>query len=74
MAAVTLVPSRLFAGDFVDVEIPADADDGKVMMWNKTLQRAVWMTLAEVESYNSASGEPSLDFSDENNSMYLGWW
>lgn len=55
-------------------ERPDSGDDGKMLMYNATLGRAVWMTLAEVESYNSASGEPSLDFSDENNSMYLGWW
>lgn len=65
MASVTFVPSRLFGGDFIDVAVPTDADDGKALVWNKTLQMAVWGTTTTTPSYT-----PSLDFSDARNSMY----
>lgn len=69
MASATFVPAQLFSGDFTDAATPSDADDGKVLMWNKDLAMAVWMTLAEVAAYGS-SYSPSLDFSDARNSMY----
>jgi hypothetical protein len=68
MASATFVPSRLFGGDFTDVEAPNNDDDGKVLMWNKDLTMAVWKTLAEVAAYNYT---PSLNFSDARNSMYI---
>ncbi len=67
MASATFVPAQLFSGDFTDVATPSDADDGKVLMWNRDLAMAVWMTLAEVASYGYS---PSLNFSDARNSMY----
>lgn len=66
MASVTFVPSRLFGGDFVDVAVPTDADDGKALVWDKTLQMAVWRATTTTPSY-----APSLDFSDARNSMYI---
>ncbi len=69
--AIPFVPSRVFGGDYSDVETPTDADHGKYLVWDKDLQMAVWKTFAEAEAMQYS---PSLNFSDERNSMYLGWW
>ena len=66
MTTQTFVPVQLFGGDFIDVAVPTDADDGKALVWDKTSQMAVWRAATTTPSYT-----PSLDFSDARNSMYL---
>ena len=62
----TFVLVLLFGGDFADVAVPTDADDGKALVWNKNLQMAVWSAVTIPSGYT-----PSLDFSDARNSMYI---
>lgn len=62
----TFVSVRLFGGDYIDVAVPTDADDGKALVWDKALRMAVWRATTTTPGYT-----PSLDFSDARNSMYL---
>lgn len=69
--AIPFVPIRLFNGDYLDVDTPTADDHGKYLVWDNDQQKAIWATSAEAEAMQYS---PSLDFSDERNSMYLGWW